>query len=102
MVGATKAETTAIKRAGDKLASAGKVVLVRLWNSEDGPGRRVCTFALPPGFDVTGLSVDRVTSGTRSTLKGSIRNIAAELHVSPTMVWRDMKKAPPPTADAST
>ena len=43
--GRTKAETSAARRAGLALQEAGKVVVVRLWNEDSGPSRRVCSFA---------------------------------------------------------
>jgi hypothetical protein len=93
--GDTKAETTAILRAGKLLEESGDVVLVRLWVDDD---RRVGTVAFPPGYTVKGrpvaeLSVDRVTGVTWSTFKGSIRHIAKEQNVSSTTIWRDLKLA---------
>ena len=103
--GRTKAETSAARRAGLALQKVGKVVVIRLWNEDSGPSRRVCSYAFPAGFKSRGrpieeLSVDLVTHGTRSTFKGSIRDIAADRIVgaSRSTVWRWLKQVAEPKA----
>jgi hypothetical protein len=92
--GDTRAETTALLRAAKGLERAGRCVIVRLWDD----GRtKVSSYAFPPDFTVNGrpvreLSVDRVSSGTGSTFRGSIRQIAAEAGVSATTIFRDLRQ----------
>jgi hypothetical protein len=91
-----RSEYSAILRAAKALEKAGKCVLIRLWNNEH---TRVITHVARPGHvlkdgtPLQSLSVERVTSGTRSTFRGSVRQLAWQEGVSPTQIWRDLQEA---------
>ena len=93
--GNSRSETVAIGRAARLLASAGKVVIVRLWNDSH---TAVRNFASLPGTKtkagkpIESLSVAIVPAGTRTTFKGSIRDCAYDERVSKTTIARDIAR----------
>lgn len=93
--GGTRSERAALVRAARTLARRGQVIIVRLWNDEH---TAVEHCAARPGTTTRdgrpweSLSVARVPGGTGAALTGSIRRIAAELGVSATTVWRDLRR----------
>jgi len=94
--GATRAETSANVRAARQLERAGRCVLVRLWNGRHTHAVLVAfrpDYRLADGTDPKSLSVDRVPYGTRSTLTGSLRDIARQDGVSKTQIARDLARA---------
>jgi hypothetical protein len=96
------AELSAAHRAARRLAARGLCEAGLLYTDHPGAGgaahgRRLVTVVCRPGFVFTDgrtlkeLSVPRVPShGTRSTFKGSLRNIAAAEGVSVAQVRRDL------------
>jgi endonuclease YncB( thermonuclease family) len=92
----SRSEYTALHRAAKRLEAEGRCITVLVWD-KDGLGRRLCTcigragFALPDGILVKSLSVERVTKGTASTYKGSLRWIAKETRMSRMSIWRSLK-----------
>jgi hypothetical protein len=83
-----------LARAAAALERAGKCVTVRLWNDRH---TALAVYVARPGATHDGkpvkeLSVARVPEGTRATLSGSIRQLARELGVSKTTVWRDLRR----------
>jgi hypothetical protein len=90
----TRAERSALHRAAHALRRKGRCHLVLLWDENDFNSRLV-TCAARPGLEIDGrpieaISVERVPGGTRSTFKGSLRDIARELNVSVATVRRDL------------
>jgi hypothetical protein len=92
--GKSRAEQASLLRAAKSLEKTGQCVLVRLWNEDHTivrpyVGRPDLTFDGKPAQEV---SVATVPCGTRATLTGSIRQLAAELGVSKSTIDRDLRK----------
>jgi hypothetical protein len=91
----TRAESVAVRRAAQALASTGKVELVRLPDSRNVirlhaalPGAKH-----PDGRLYRDLSVAHVPPGTPATLTWTCRQVAAKLNISKSQAHRDIQKA---------
>jgi hypothetical protein len=92
--GSTRSERAALVRAAKLLEQAGKCTMVRVWNDSH---TALVPLVCKPGTTIGGrpagqLSVARVNAGTRATVTGSLRQIAAAEGVSHVTIWRDLRK----------
>jgi hypothetical protein len=92
--GCTRSERAALVRAAKLLERSGKCAVVRLWNVSH---TALAVLVCKPGTMIGGkpardLSVARVTSGTRATLTGSLRQIAVAMRCRHVTVWRDIRR----------
>jgi hypothetical protein len=92
-----RTELSALHRAAHALARQGRCQLALVWT--DDLNRRLVTMVARAGFTMkdgrpfSSLSVERVSHGTRSTFKGSLRDLAHKEGMSVATIRRDLRRA---------